>query len=623
MFDFLRDHTRLLFAILIPLILASFVLVGTFDQPGKNQAPVATVGRDEITQAEFERAHQQRLSRVRAQVPELDITLVDTPAFRQSVVDELVRQRLLARAVSEFRINVTDDRLRRIFASDQQFAFLRNPDGRINKTLIEGSSFRSTAAFEANLRQDLAERQVMQGMLVSRIASQAISKPALDAFFQQREVQVLHFKPKDYVSQVAVTDAELEVFYRDPEISARFLVPEQVDLEYVVFDTAAVAKDMVISEDDLKSYYNNNLTRFGSPQERRVRHILIAVAQDAQPDLRQRSRAKAEDLLAQLQKNPGSFGELAKKESQDAGSAKVGGDLGFFFKDQVIFGEALFALESGALSNVIETEQGFHIIQMTDQRGGSVRSFDVVRTEILEEVRKSQAQAKFSDLSQEFSHMVYEQGDTLQAVVDKWKLERRTIAGLTRQGTRDPVLSHPKLLEAVFASDALQDKRNTPAIEVSAAQMVSARVLKHSSARQPALSEVLEAVRAAFVVKASAALARKEGEKSLALNQATPAATFNQKVESVSRVKPGSLSPPLLKRVLSVPSAKLPTVVSHDLGEQGYQLALITRILASDVPTADLKVGQAEYAQVWEAAESQSYFDALKVRFKVEAKPQK
>ncbi len=624
MFDFVRNHTRLLFSILIPLILASFLLVGNLDGfSGAQQRPVATVGGHDISQAEFDRAHQQRLNRVRAEAPQLDIRLVDTPEFRQGVLDDLVRQRVLARAVLEFRVNVTDDQLRRFFANDPQLAFLRDPDGRVNKAMLQASGM-STAGLEARLRQDLAERQVTQGLTLSSVAPAAVASPALNAYFQQRELQVLRFNAKDYANKITFTEAELQAYYQDPGVAARFLVPEQVDVEYVMFDAAAVAKDIVVSEDELKAYYNNNLTRYGKPEERRASHILIAAPTDAKPEQRAKARAKAEALLEVLRKNPGSFGEVAKKESQDAGSAKAGGDLDFILKDQVVkpFSDALYALKSGALSEVVETEQGFHIIQMTGQRGGDVRSFESVRAEILQDVRKSEAQKKFADVSQEFSNMVYEQGDTLQAVADKWKLELRTAQGLTRQGTSDSVVSHPKFLEAVFSTEALREKRNTPAVEVGAAQMVSARVLKHAPTRQPALADIREAVRAAYVAKASAALARKDGEERLAMYKASPPATLDQKLETVSRVKPGSLTQPFLASVLSAPTTTLPSLVGYDLGEQGYAVGLITRVMGPDPSVAaEAEAGRSQYAQVWDAAESQAYLEALKARFKVKTKP--
>ncbi|MES2889493.1 MAG: SurA N-terminal domain-containing protein [Pseudomonadota bacterium] len=629
MFDFVRRHTRVLFFILLLLIIPGFGLLGNGMDSVRSavgQQTVATVDGRAITQAELERASQRKLDQIRRESPDIDIQDLDTPALRQASLDELVRDRVLEVAVREFHLGVTEDRLQRFFVTDPQFAPWRNPNGSINKEVLAQQGL-SSAAFAQRLQQSLAQQQLTQGVSGTSLVPPAVATPALEAYFQQREVQVQRFEPKAYASKVEVTDAALEVFYQEPQTAARFLKPEQVDLEYVVFDLAAITKDLPISDKELEAFYEQNKTRYGNPEERRASHILVAVPPDAKADVRAQARAKAEALLETVKQNPRSFAEVARKNSQDAGSAKDGGDLNFLSREGIVkpFSDALFALQPGGLSPVVETEQGFHIIQMTDRRGGDFRSFASVRTELLDEARKAQAQSKFPDLATEFANLVSEQGDSLKGVADKWKLEVRTATNVTRNPTgTDPVLSNPKLLEAVFTPEAIRDKRNVPAIEAGPAQLVGARVLHHTPARQPALAEVQAAVRAAYVARTAASLARKEGEARLAALKAAPPATLGQPVETVSRAQRTNLPQPVLEQVLRAPAQALPAVVGRDLQEDGYVVALVTRVVGVD-PTvsSNPEMGRSRYAQVWDEAESRAYFEALKKRFDVEIKTQK
>ena len=626
MFDFVRTHTRLFQFVLVLLIFPSFVFFGIQGYSrftgGENTAVAKVAGRS-ITQAEWDNAHRNQIERYRRQMPGVDVKLLDTPELRQQALEGLVRDHVLRAAADKLNLTTTTDRLLRLFKTDPQFAPLRDPDGWINKDALSAMGMTSEM-FVERLRQDLSVRQVLQGIAGTVFATNAVTGAALDAFFQQRELQLQRFDAKDYAAKVNVTDADIEKYYKDPANAEQFKAPEQASIEYVVLDVDALKKSVSVSEEDLRKYYTENEKRYSTPEERRASHILVKADKGAPAAERAKAKAKAEALLAELKKNPAAFAELARKNSDDPGSAERGGDLDFFGRGAMVkpFEDAAFSLKPGQMSGIVESDFGYHIIQVTAARGGEKRSFEAVRPELEDEVRRQLAQKKFAEVAVDFTNLVYEQADSLKPAVDKFKLELRSAKNVKRTPAPDATgpLASAKFLDALFASDAIRNKRNTDAVETGPNQLVSGRIVQYAPAHLLPLAEVKEQVRAKVVALQAAALARKDGEVRVAELKKAPQTTLSGEAQAVSRAQAKDIARPVVDAVLRADTSSLPAVVGVDLGEQGYAVARINKVLGRDPVAADATRAQAQYAQAWGDAEAQAYYAALKSRFRVELK---
>ena len=373
--------------------------------------------------------------------------LLDSPQVKRETLEGMVRERVLLAAAKEMQLFPSAARMAMLFDSDPQFAGLRGPDGRINRDLLAAQGM-TPEMFDQRLRQDFAMQQVLAGITQTPVAPAATAAAAIDPLFQRREVQLQRFEPAAYRARVTPTDAEIEAYYKANE--SRFQAPEQAVIEYVVLDIEPLAKGVTVPEEDLRTYYAENASRYTVAEERRASHILINAGSDMSAADRKKARERAEALLAEVRKSPASFGEVARKNSQDPGSGERGGDLGFFGRGAMVkpFEDAVFAMKSGEISNLVESDFGFHIITLTGQRGGQKKAFEEVRAEIEAEVRKSLAQRRWAEVAEQFTNMVYEQSDNLQAVVDKFKLEKKTA---TVQRTPAPdatgALASAKLLQ--------------------------------------------------------------------------------------------------------------------------------------------------------------------------------
>ncbi len=623
MFDFVRRNNRMLQLGLAVVIFPSFIALGIqgYDSFGEGKEVVAHVAGRPITQAEWDAAHRNQVERTRAQAPGMDAKLFDTPEFKQRVLDDLIRERVNFEAADRLHLAPSDDRLQRLFRTDPQFADLRNADGTVKRDLLEMQGMSSTQ-FVARLRQDYALRQVMQGVSGSGFAPQTIANTAVDAFYQQREVQVARFQPQDYLAGITPTDAQVQAYYDDARNAVALQSPESVALEYVLLDLPAVTAGLSVSDDDLRKYYAENQARYEQPQERRARHILIKTDAGASADAKAQAKAKAQALLVDLKKAPATFADVARKESQDPGSAKQGGDLDWFGRGAMLpdFEKAVFALKKGELSEVVETEFGFHLIELTDLRGGDKRSFESVRAEIDAEVKKQLAQKRYAELAEQFTNLV-EQEDNLQAVADKLKLPLGKSDKLQRQALPEAgnVLTAPKVIEAIFQPQNLTSKRNIEPVEAGANQLVSARVLQYSPARKQPLAEIKPTLVTVVRNELAAEAARKEGLERLAEWKAKPEVAKLPAAVVLSRAQTQKLPREVIDAVLRAPAEPLPAWVGVDLGRQGFAIAKVQKVLASDpAVTGDAARTRAQYTQLLNQAEGEAYYAALRTRYKVD-----
>lgn len=414
MFDFVRKHTKVMMFLMFLLIIPAFVLVGVdgYKSMAGRGATVATVGNAKITQEEWDFAHKNEVDRLRTSAPNLDPKLLDSAEARYSTLERLVREKVIAEAVQGAHMTTSNARLARELQQNPTIASLRKPDGSLDMDRyrqLAASQGLTPEGFEARVRRDLSLMQVESAVNATAFSPKTVADIALNAFFERREVQVLRFSPADYAAKVNLSDADIEAYYSANV--ALFQSTELADVEYVVLDLDAVKKTVTVSEADLKSYYEQNASRLGPKEERRASHILINAPKDMPAAERAQAKDKAAALLAQARKSPESFADLAKKNSQDAGSAPRGGDLEFFGRGAMVkpFEDAAFGMKKGDISDLVESDFGFHIIKLVDIKGAKQPSFEEARATLEPEVRTQLAQRKFAEVAESFTNGVYEQ----------------------------------------------------------------------------------------------------------------------------------------------------------------------------------------------------------------------
>ncbi|MEI7515895.1 MAG: SurA N-terminal domain-containing protein [Betaproteobacteria bacterium] len=625
MFDFVRKHTKIMMLFMFLLIIPAFALVGVdgYRRMSAEGAAVAKVASYSITQSQWEAAHKGEVDRMRASVPNLDAKVIESPEARYMTLERMVRERVMEEAMKDSLLNVSDARLATALQQNPSIAALRKPDGSLDLDRyrqLAASQGLTPEGLEERVRHDMSVRQVETGLSASAFAPKGVADVALNAFFQRRNVQIAQFKPADFAGKIALTDADVSAFYDGN--SALFQAPESLDVEYLVLDLDAVKKTISVADADLRSYYEQNVARLQAKEERRASHILINAPKDMPPAQRQKAKEQAQDLLLKVLEKPDTFAKVAAKFSQDPGSAAKGGDLDFFARGAMVkpFEDAAFAMRKGEISKLVESDFGYHIIELTDIKTPPKPTFESLRAGLETELKTQQAQRKFAEIAEIFSNGVYEQADSLKPMAERLKLELKTATALPRKAATGP-LANPKLLAALFSPDAIERKHNTEAVETGPNQLVAARVVVHHPARTLPLADVRAAVKERLVAIRSQELAKKEGQASLTAWKAHgDQAKFPVAVE-VSRQKGQSVTGPLLDALMRADTNALPAWVGLDLGAQGYAVARVNAVLPRTDPDAAAAAQErAQLAQWLSSAELLAYYEVLKERFKVQIK---
>ncbi len=629
MLESIRKHSKFVMILLFLLIIPSFIFFGVDQSYFSVASPtVARVDGQDITQNDWDNMHRYESDRLRAENPNIDSKLLDSPEARYATLERMVRDRVMQTAAQKMHLLTSDAALARALQQIPAIANLRKPDG-----TLDAEQYRALLAtqgmtpegFEASMRRDLSLSQVLGNVMNTAFATPAVADIAMDAFLQRREIQVAQFLSKDFAAKVQVNDEALKAFYESHK--DLFQQAEQAKVEYVVLDLEAVRDGIELNEADLQTYYKENASRLtDEKEERRARHILLNAPRSMSADEREAVKAKAQGIADELKKDPSRFAEVAKAESQDSGSAASGGDLGFFSRGAMVpeFEQVAFTLQNGQVSDVVESEFGYHVIQVTDVKEPKVPSFESVREKIVNDLKDQQAQRKFAEVAEQFASIVFEQPDSLQPVIDKLGLKLHTADGVTRdpQPEAQGALASKDFLDALFTADSLENKRNTDAVDVGTNQMASGRVVSYQPAKQLGFDEVADRVKNLYVEQQSAVLAREAGEAALREWQADAAkAQGLSPAIVVSREQTHGQPVSVVNAALQAKTDVLPSWSGVSLGDEGYAVVKLEKVLPSEERNAQIaRQALLQYVQLFASAEGAAYYELLKKKFDVQFK---
>ena len=615
MLDAIRKHTTGWMAkVILALITVPFALFGIdsyLNQAGRDVA-VAKVNGDKISIQEYSNAIDNVRNRMQAE-GKVDRALLDSPQLKQSVLDGLITRRLVNAEIRKAHFKISDEQLSQHILGMPEF----QENGKFSeeiyqKTLAQNKM--TATKFENDRRSELLTQQARDGLAALVSVPKSVAEQTLQFAYQQREVSAAEIKTAQFISQVKVTPEQVKAYYELHK--DKFVVPEQVKLEFAMLSAASYVAQMKVDDKEIKDFYDANSAKFQSDEQRHASHILIAAGTSDKE--KAAAKAKAADVLAQLRKAPKSFEALAIKYSQDPSGAK-GGDLGTFGRGAMVkpFEDAVFGMKVGQISDLVESEFGFHIIRL-DGISGQNTSFESLKLQIKGELSWQKAQAKYAELADDFSNTVYEQSGSLKPAADKFNLQLQTSGWLSRDDGAK-FFKNEKLMNSVFSDTVMKEKRNTEAIEVSPNNMMSARVVDYKASAPRTFDEVKGGIEAVLKLEQAVKLATDKGVADLAKLKAGDTGKSLEWIAPVivDRKNAQGLTDIVMNQVFKMDASKLPAYAGFINGKTSYTIVKIISVASALKDDEAKKTAAADLQAAMAAEYVSAYGQSLKAKSEV------
>ncbi|WP_386077672.1 SurA N-terminal domain-containing protein [Vreelandella sp. F11] len=497
MLQSIRDGSRSWGAkIIIGVMVAAMALFGIeslFGLFGSDPNEVASVNGQPIMRQQVELEVQRALRS--GQVPP-----EQERALRNDMLDQLITQQLLSQYAEEGGFAVSEQQLDQLIVSLPEF---HDQDGRFSadvfRNRLAGAGY-TPVSFREELRVDIQRQHLQQGLAFSDFSLPNEQERLAELQRQQRSFRYVVLEGDDLDADIDVSDDDLQAYYDANQ--ERYERPEQVRLEYVLIDRQTMAEGRDVDEEVLRDAWREQ----NRDADRRVSHIMITFGNERTRDEAQQLAETAREALD----NGESFADTALRYSDDTASAEEGGDLGVisrgFFGDS--FDEAAFGLEEGDVSQPVELDNAFHIIQVTDIQGPS---FEEQRNELAREVALREVDDDFNQRVQQLIDESFA-ADDLQSVADELNLSLQESDWLARDDEAEGVLSEPGVMSAAFSNDVYEEGYNSEVIELDQDRRLVLRIAEQRDATLLPLEEVREDVETSVAAEKQQQALREEAQ---------------------------------------------------------------------------------------------------------------
>jgi peptidyl-prolyl cis-trans isomerase D len=428
---------------------------------------------------------------------------------------------------------------------------------------------------------------------------------------ERRTFDLITIKQSDFNDKVVVSDADIEQYYTDN--IEQYMLPDRTSVSYIELDRAAIAQSLTIEESRLEALYDEYKEGFVADETRSTRHILLNTGGENDDDAQ---KAKIEELASQLASGA-DFAELAKANSQDPGSAQNGGSLGDVARGEMVeeFNDAMFGLAEGEVSEPIETQFGYHLIQVEKINATKPDSFDFLRADLESEERQRLAEELIVEQADQLRKSLFEQPESLEGAAQELELTVKT-TGLFSREEGTGVASNEAVRGAAFSEQVQGDGVNSELVEVSDGAFVALRKLAFAATEPKTLAQVSDEIKGVLTTERAIAAAKEAGDSvitraetdwgSLANESTVEISNYTTSMIDSDRSVPGDVLREVIKMRLDDTAIK----VSSFTGTNGdFNVVRLTQIAPGDLAAVSQQVKDATRSLI-EQRNGQSLFGA-------------
>lgn len=611
---------------IVGLIVIPFAFFGieTF-RTGGGDPTVAKVGDQKITQSQFKAAYDQRMQQLQAMMGEnFRSDLIDRGRFRQTVLDDMIQESLLRQQVRKAGYRAADAMVFQSISAIPAFQENGKFSGDAYRARLASQGY-TPARFEGQLRDSLVIDQMRDGILHSGFVAPAAAAQAFRLDQQQRTLAYATFAAARYLAQVEVGAAAIQKRYEDKKAS--YQSPERMKVAYLELALEALPPAAAPTADYLKAIYSEQKkTRFSTVEERKTRHILVNFGAD-----KEASKKHAQQLVEQLGKGA-DFAALARASSDDPGSKNSGGELGWVRAGQMVekFEKAMFGLKKGEVSEPVETEFGWHVIQVEDIKEARTKAFEDpdVQADLLAAYRRQDAEHRFKELSDKLEQTAFESPNSLDAAAKATGLAVQTSDWFTRDAGNGIGAQAP-VRQAAFAGEVRQNGENSRPLPIGQNRVVVVRKAEYEAPRPRTLEEVSAQIRDELKLEGARARAEADAkavQDAVAAGRPLEAAAREKKAEfknagAVRRNAQG-IDPKVLETLFQLQPPTAGQVRATQVRLTSGDVAVLVLSSVQDAewtaaPEADRKTEGSRLRDAAAGAEFSAYREDLKKRMKV------
>ena len=583
---------------LLILAMASFILNSYLGSSVKSY--VAKVNDQEISDREYRLAFNNYQERLRQTLGKNFGKFFNEKMMRQNVVNGLVSNALMQQLTHDAGFRTSAVQIAKVVESTPAF----KQGGKFSTQHYEQVLARvgyTPARYEAEIANSQAQKQFIDGLSNSAFVMKSNVDEYLRLSQQQRDVGYLLVNMAELRKSVKVSDADIKSYY-ESHLSG-FMTQEQVKVSYLDLDLKELAKSIKVSDAELKAYYQNHMADYSRDD--------FAAA-----------KKKIEEIAARIKKGE-AFDKLAKKYSQDPGSAIKGGDLGFFSHGMMVkpFEDAAFKLKVGEVSKPVRTQYGYHLIKLEAIRhqgkreerrvrhilikpGKITKPFDDVKAEVKQAVQLKHADRLFYEDADKLDRLSYEYQDSLDPAAEQLKIKVKESPFFSREGGPQ-IWRNPDVIKAAFSDDVLKGGLNSELIKLSDDHMLVLRLKEHKPATQKPLDEVKQQIEERLknekASEQAEALANKLAEEIRAGGKADKLASDNQAVSwndagfigreskyDADKNSKVSVLPEIRKQVFLLNEPKTQPVVASDKLTGGNAVVIVLRAVRDNPAKEDM-----------------------------------
>ncbi|RRW40225.1 peptidylprolyl isomerase [Pseudomonas luteola] len=572
----IREHSQGWIAkVIIGVIILLMALTGfeAIIRAGSHKGAVALVNGEEIRQTDLNQAvEMQRRSLAQRLGPNFDPALLDEKRLRDAALKALIERELLLQDAKSNKFAFSEAALDQLILQTPEFQV----DGQFNAQRFDQTIAQmgySRLQFREMLKQEMLMGQLRAGIAGTGFVTDA-ELNAFAALERQTRDFATHVVKAD-ASKVAVTNDELQGYYDDHR--SEFMTPDQVVIDYIELKKSAFADKAQVKQEDLQALYQSETANLS--EQRNAAHILIEVNDKVNDE---QAKAKIDEIKARLDRGE-DFAALAKKFSQDPGSANKGGELGYAGRGvyDPAFEEALYGLNKGDVSAPVHSTFGWHLIKLLGVQEAKVPSLESMKPRLEAELKAREADRLFVDATRNLESAAFEASDLSQPAQEQG-LKVQTSKPFGREGGEEGVIANRQVVQAAFSPEVLEDGANSNAIQLDDETAVILRVKEHRKPAQQSFDDVKDNIRSTLTKQKIAETARQQGETLIADLKAGKANTIKdwKVVEAATRNQEG-VDPVVLQQVFRMNKPgdnSKPTYAGVNLADGTYMVIRLTGV---------------------------------------------